>query len=127
VLRIGLLVTLIQGLLCIPQAAHLLFGRLIGLPPLSKPAVMTLLATVPLEFLFFARIPFQVAMYNARAPLGVVCLSFPVGLEVAASAWKRYFFQPSPVHRRHRAVLRKSGIHSNASAPSSVDRKGLTA
>ena len=78
---------------------------------------MTLLATVPLQFLFFIRIPFQVAMYNARAtgkaslatilrilltailsplfclagavgPLwAVVCLSVPVGLEVAASAW----------------------------------------
>jgi len=117
-LRIGLLVTLAQGLLCIPQAAHLLFGRLIGLPPsIEYPAAMTLLATVPLQFLFFIRIPFQVAMYNARAtgkaslatilrilltailsplfclagavgPLwAVVCLSFPVGLEVAASAW----------------------------------------
>ena len=117
-LSIGLLVTLVQGLLCIPQAAHLLFGRLIGLPPsIEDPAAMTLLASVPLQFLFFIRIPFQVAMYNARAtgkaslatilrilltailsplfclaetvgPLwAVVCLSFPVGLEVAASAW----------------------------------------
>ena len=117
-LSLGLLVTLIQGLLCIPQVAHLLFGRLIGLPPsIEHPAAMTLLATVPLQFLFFVRIPFQVAMYNARAtgkaslatllrilltavlsplfcladavgPLwAVVCLSFPVGLEVAASAW----------------------------------------
>ena len=117
-LSIGLLVTLVQGLLCMPQAAHLLFGRLIGLPPsIEDPAAMTLLATVPLQFLFFIRIPFQVAMYNARAtgkaslatilrilltailsplfclaeavgPLwAVVCLSFPVGLEVAASAW----------------------------------------
>jgi hypothetical protein len=117
-LSIGLLVTLVQGLLCLPQAAHLLFGRLIGLPPsIEDPAAMTLLATVPLQFLFFIRIPFQVAMYNARAtgkaslatilrilltaslsplfclagavgPLwAVVCLSFPVGLEVAASAW----------------------------------------
>jgi hypothetical protein len=117
-LSIGLLVTLVQGLLCLPQAAHLLFGRLIGLPPsIEDPAAMTLLATVPLQFLFFIRIPFQVAMYNARAtgkaslatilrilltailsplfclagavgPLwAVVCLCFPVGLEVAASAW----------------------------------------
>ena len=117
-LSIGLLVTLVQGLLCVPQISHLLFGRLIGLPPsIEHPAAMTLLATVPLQFLFFIRIPFQVAMYNARAtgkaslatilrilftaalsplfcladavgPLwAVVCLSFPVVLEVAASAW----------------------------------------
>ncbi|MBI5590962.1 MAG: hypothetical protein HY881_10820 [Deltaproteobacteria bacterium] len=117
-LSIGLLVTLAQGLLCLPQISHLLFWRLIGLPPsIEHPAAMTLLATVPLQFVFFTRIPFQVAMYNARAtgraslatilrilltavlsplfcmadavgPLwAVVCLSFPVGLEVAASAW----------------------------------------
>ncbi|MFH0997802.1 MAG: hypothetical protein V1844_20240 [Pseudomonadota bacterium] len=117
-LSLGLLVTLVQALLCLPQVAHLLFGQLIGLPPsIEYPAAMTLLATVPLQFLFFIRIPFQVAMYNARAtgkaslatilrilltailsplfcladavgPLwAVVCLSLPVGLEVAASAW----------------------------------------
>ena len=117
-LGLGLLVTLFQGLLCMPQVAYLLFGRLIGLPPsIEHPAAMTFLATIPLQFLFFTRIPFQVAMYNARAtgkaslatllrilltailsplfcladavgPLwAVVCLTFPVGLEVAASAW----------------------------------------
>ena len=67
-LSIGFLVTLAQGLLCIPRIAHLLFGQLIGLPPsIEDPAATTLLATVPLQFLFFMRIPFQVAMYNARA------------------------------------------------------------
>jgi hypothetical protein len=117
-LAIGLLVTFIQGILCIPWVAHPLFGRLIGLPQsIEAPAVLTLLATVPLQFLFFLRIPFQVVMYNARAtgrasmatmmrivltaalsplfcladavgPLwAVVCLSVPVWLEVAASAW----------------------------------------
>jgi len=117
-LNLGLLVALFQGLLCVPQVSHLLLGRLIGLPPsIEHPAAITLLATVPLQFLFFIRIPFQVPMYNARAtgkaslatilrilltavlsplfclagavgPLwAVVCLSFPVGLEVAASAW----------------------------------------
>jgi hypothetical protein len=117
-LILGIAVTLFQGLLCIPGIAHLLFGRIIGLPPsIEDPAVMTLLATVPLQYLFFMRIPFQVAMYNARAtgkaslatilrilltavlsplfcfaglvgPLwAVVCLSVPVALEVAASAW----------------------------------------
>ena len=117
-LGLGLLVTLFQALLCLPRMAHLLFGLLIGLPPsIEDPAAMTLMATVPLQFLFFIRIPYQVAMYNARAtgkaslatilrilltailsplfcmagavgPLwAVVCLSVPVGLEVAASAW----------------------------------------
>ena len=117
-LGLGLLVTLFQALLCLPRMAHLLFGQLIGLPPsIEDPAAMTLMATVPLQFLFFTRIPYQVAMYNARAtgkaslatilriiltailsplfcmagavgPLwAVLCLSVPVGLEVAASAW----------------------------------------
>jgi hypothetical protein len=109
--------TAIQLLLCIPAAATLLFENWIGLPPsIARPAHLTLLASAPLQFLFFLRIPYQVSMYNGLAagrasmatlmrilitallapvftylgavgPLwAVVCLSIPVGLEVFASA-----------------------------------------
>lgn len=116
-LRIGLVVIAIQVLLCLPALSHLLFGRLIGLPPaIEAPAKQTLWASLPVQLLFFLRIPFQVAMYNALAsarastatmlrilvtaalapvfclagwvgPLwAVVCLSLPVALEVVMSA-----------------------------------------
>jgi hypothetical protein len=116
-LRLGLVVILLQALLCLPAVAHLLFGRIIGLPPaIESPATLTLAVSLPLQFLFFLRIPYQVAMYNALAaarasmatmlrigltavlaplcclagwvgPLwAVACLTLPVALEVGASA-----------------------------------------
>lgn len=116
-LQLALVVVLIQMLLCLPFAARFLFEQLIGLPPsIARPAHITLLASVPLQFLFFLRIPYQVSMYNDLAPgraslatvmrivitallaplfcyLGaegpiwaIVCLSLPVALEVGASA-----------------------------------------
>lgn len=116
-LRLALAVITLQALLCLPPVADILFRQLIGLPSsIAKPAHITLLASIPLQFLFFLRIPFQVSMYSAMAsgraslatimriiitallaPLfcqigwvgpvwAVVCLSFPVALEVAASA-----------------------------------------
>ena len=64
----GLSIILIQALLCIPALSHLLFGRIIGLPPsIEQPARITFLTAVPLQFLFFLRLPYQVAMYNGRA------------------------------------------------------------
>jgi hypothetical protein len=112
----GLGIILIQALLCIPPIAHLLFGRIIGLPAsIEHPAKITLLAAAPLQFLFFLRIPYQVALYNGRAtgraslatmgrivltallssifcytglvgPVwAVVCLTIPVMLEVIVS------------------------------------------
>ncbi|MBI5552166.1 MAG: hypothetical protein HY911_11725 [Desulfobacterales bacterium] len=116
-LRLGATVVAIQALLCIPAVAQLLLENWIGLPPsIARPAHITLLASVPLQFFFFLRIPYQVSMYNGLAsgraslatlarivitallaPLfcalgavgpvwAVVCLSLPVGLEVVASA-----------------------------------------
>jgi hypothetical protein len=107
----------VQLLFCIPAAATLLFENWIGLPPsIARPAHLTLLASAPLQFLFFLRIPYQVSMYNGLAagrasmatlmrilitallaPLfsylgavgpiwAVVCLTIPVALEVLASA-----------------------------------------
>lgn len=116
-MRLGAAVVLIQALLCLPPLARLLLEHLIGLPAsIARPAHTTLLASVPLQFLFFLRIPYQVSMYNGlasgRASLAtlarivitvllapvfcalgavgpvwaVVCLSLPVAAEVAASA-----------------------------------------
>jgi len=113
----GLAVITVQAMLCFPVASHLLFGHLIGLPPsIERPAQITLLYSIPLQFLFFLRIPYFVAMYGGQATgiaslatilriiltallsllfclLGlvgpiwaVVCLSLPVAVEVLASA-----------------------------------------
>ena len=112
----GLMVVGIQAVLCIPAAAHLLFGRIIGLPPsIEQPAHITLIACLPLQFIFFFRIPYFVVMYVGRATtkasmatiariiltallspffcyLGlvgpvwaVVCLTIPVALEALVS------------------------------------------
>lgn len=116
-LLLALCVVVIQALLCIPAAARLIFEQWIGLPAsIAHPAHITLLASVPLQFLFFLRIPYQVSMYNefasGRASLAtlmrivitvmlaplfcymgavgpiwaVVCLALPVALEVTVSA-----------------------------------------
>lgn len=116
-MRLALAATAIQALLCIPPAADFLFEGLIGLPPsIAHPAHVTLLASLPLQWLFFLRIPYQVSMYNGMAsgraslatimrivitallaPLfcfagavgpiwAIVCLAVPVTLEVGASA-----------------------------------------
>ena len=113
----GLAVITVQAILCIPVLSHLVFGRLIGLPPaIERPAQITLLYSIPLQFLFFLRIPYFVIMYSGRAtgiaslatifriiltallslifcllelvgPIwAVVCLSLPVAVEVLVSA-----------------------------------------
>jgi len=112
----GLAVIAIQAVLCIPAVTHLVFGRLIGLPPsIEQPAHLTLMSSLPLQFLFFYRIPYFVVMYVGRAtttasmatiariiltallsPLfcylelvgpvwAVVCLTIPVALEALIS------------------------------------------
>jgi hypothetical protein len=115
-LTTGLLVIAIQALLCIPPLARLLFSRLLGLPTsIAQPAEITLLVSIPLQYLFFLRIPYFVVMYNGKAtgmaslatiarivltaafsPLfcilgfvgpiwAVICLTIPVAVEVLAS------------------------------------------
>jgi len=112
----GFCIIIIQTLLCIPAVSHLLFGRIFGLPlSIEQPAQITLMVAVPLQLLFFMRIPYQVVLYNnlatGRASLAtvgrivltallswvfcfiglvgpiwaVVCLTIPVLLEVAIS------------------------------------------
>ena len=68
VLMTGLGVIAVQAALSIPGVAHLLFGRLIGLPPsIETPAKITLLASIPVQFLFFLRTPYLVIMYINKA------------------------------------------------------------
>jgi hypothetical protein len=112
----GICATVAQALLCIPSVSHLLFGQLIGLPPsIEAPAHISLLASIPLQLLFFSRIPYFVVMYIGQAtgiaslatigrvtltaalsPLfclaglvgpvwAVVALTLPVGLEAIVS------------------------------------------
>ena len=112
VLITGLGVCAVQAALCIPALSQMLFGDLIGLPPsIASPAKITLLASIPAQFLFFLRTPWLVIMYIGKAtgkaslatmlrialtaalsplfcivdlvgPLwALVCLTLPVGLE----------------------------------------------
>jgi hypothetical protein len=112
----GLAIIVIQAILCIPALAHVLFGKIIGLPPsIEQPARMVFLVSIPLQFLFFVRVPYFVVMYIGKAtgkaslatigrvaltallsPLfctlglvgpvwAVVCLTIPVTIEVLMS------------------------------------------
>ena len=121
-LSLGLVVISVQALLSIPVLSHILFAKLIGLPPsIEAPAKITLLICIPLQFLFFSRIPYFVVMYNNKAagkaslatigriivttmlsllfcntglvgPIwAVVCLTLPVALEAIVS---RIFADP---------------------------------
>lgn len=64
----GVGVIAIQACLSIPAPSHLLFGRIIGLPPsIEQPAYTTLLFSIPLQFFFFMRIPYFVVMYIGKA------------------------------------------------------------
>lgn len=112
----GVVVIIIQAILCTPPLAHFIFGKIIGLPPLiEQPARTTFLVSIPLQFLFFLRIPNFVVMYIGKATgmaslatigrialtallspvfcnLGlvgpvwaVVCLTIPVAVEVLVS------------------------------------------
>jgi hypothetical protein len=106
----------IQAILSIPVLSHLVFGRLIGLPPsIEQPASTAFMISIPLQFLFFIRIPYFVVMYLGKAtgkaslativrilltailsllfcilelvgPIwAVVCLTIPVAMEVLIS------------------------------------------
>ena len=68
VLMTSLGVIAVQAALCIPRLSHLLFGNLIGLPPsIESPAKITLLASIPVQFLFFLRTPYLVIMFIGKA------------------------------------------------------------
>jgi len=58
----------LQALICLEPLSALVFERLIGLPPaIAAPARTSLLAGIPLQLLFFSRIPYFVAMYSFQA------------------------------------------------------------
>ena len=106
----------VQVILSIPVLSHLLFGRLIGLPlSIEQPASTAFMISIPLQFLFFMRLPYFVVMYLGKAtgkaslativrifltamlsllfctlelvgPIwAVVCLTIPVAMEVLIS------------------------------------------
>jgi hypothetical protein len=108
---------LVQTAICIPSVGHAVFGTLLGLPPsIEGPSRQAFPFTILLNFLFFARNPFEVLLFNngasgrastatfgrialtlLLAPLfvraglvgprwAVVCQAIPVGAEVAI-AW----------------------------------------
>ena len=112
----GFTVVIIQAILCTPLLAQLVFGKIIGLPPtIEQPARTVFLVSIPLQFLFFVRIPYFVVMYIGKAtgkasfatigrialtallsPLfcmldlvgpvwAVVCLTIPVAIEALMS------------------------------------------
>ena len=118
----GFTVVIVQAILCTPVLAHFIFGKIIGLPAtIEQPARIGFLVSIPLQFLFFLRIPYFVVMYIGKAtgkaslatigritltallsPLfcflglvgpvwAVVCLTIPVALEVMMS---RIFADP---------------------------------
>ena len=122
----GAAVTVIQAALCLPVISHLVFEAIIGLPPtIAAPARITLLVSIPLQLLFFLRVPYFVAMYVGRASgraslatigrvmvtallspvfcfLGwvgpvwaVVCLSVPVAMEVVIARFFAATFMSS--------------------------------
>ena len=122
VVMTGLGVIIVQAVLSIPAVAHLLFGEIIGLPPsIEAPAKMTLLTSIPVQFLFFLRTPYLVIMYinkaTAKASIAtigriaftallapifssmglvgpiwaVACLTLPVGMECVVA---RVFASP---------------------------------
>jgi hypothetical protein len=67
-MTIGGAMTAIQALLCIPALSHALFAQWIGLPPsIEAPAQSTLLLSIPLQVIFFSRIPYFVVLYIERA------------------------------------------------------------
>ena len=85
VLMTGLGVIAVQAALCIPRLSHLLFGDLIGLPPsIESPAKITLLASIPVQFLFFLRTPYLVIMYIGKAT-GKASLATMVRIAVTAA------------------------------------------
>ncbi len=64
----GICATAIQAVLCLPWLSQLLFSRMIGLPDaIVTPATVSLIASIPLQLLFFMRIPYFVVMYIHQA------------------------------------------------------------
>jgi hypothetical protein len=64
----GILLSAFQALICIPPVAHLVLGVIMGLPPdMEKAAYTTLLASIPLQFIFSQRTPYMTTLFLHRA------------------------------------------------------------
>ena len=93
-MTIGGAMTAIQALLCIPALSHALFAQWIGLPPsIEAPAQSTLLLSIPLQVIFFSRIPYFVVLYIGRAT-GVASIA-TIGRVVLTAALSPLFCSPA--------------------------------
>lgn len=64
---LGVVVCLLQLSLTIPLFAHFVFSSLLHLPePIENAAYQVVLIGIPLQFLFFIRNPYVVALYNNK-------------------------------------------------------------
>ncbi len=67
-LAAGFCASALQALIGVEAVSRLLLEDLIGLPPaIAAPARTSLIAGIPLQILFFSRIPYFVAMYSFQA------------------------------------------------------------
>ena len=65
---LGIIAILLQSLLTIPLIAHFVFGSLLKLPAsIEESAYQVILIGLPLQFLFFIRNPYTVALYINKA------------------------------------------------------------
>lgn len=64
----GIILSVIQALVCIPPVAHLVLGVIMGLPrEMEKAAYIALLASIPLHFIFSQRTPYTTTLFLHRA------------------------------------------------------------
>jgi len=68
-------IMVLHCLLCLPPVSRFIFGTIIGLPPeIELPARQTFIFTVPLQLLFFLRIPYFSVLFLKRAT-GQACFA----------------------------------------------------
>lgn len=64
----GIMLSAIQAVICIPPVAHMVLGVIMGLPPdMEAAAYTTLLASIPLQFIFSQRTPYMTTLFLHRA------------------------------------------------------------
>lgn len=84
---LSFMTAVLQAALCVPVIGHLIFSRLLGLPPsIERPAVQAFPFTILLNVLFYARNPYQVLLYNNGASGRASAATFArIGLTLALS------------------------------------------
>lgn len=59
---------ILQGICVLPYISHWIFSSIMGLPPSIEPySIRSLIATMPLNLLFFMRGPYQIVLYLNKA------------------------------------------------------------